>query len=614
MTTPVQIPADVDREDRLLGDLTARQLIILTTAAVAVYLVWMVTGPTALIVFAVAAAPLGVVGLVLAFWRRDGVSADRLLWAALTQRRHTPRAPHRPAAASAAGVADPDPRRAAAERRRGRPRTAGAGRPVVAQVPARRVLAADPDLGVVDLGRDGWAVVCAVSPVNITLRSGPERDVLLAGFARWLHSLAAPVQILTRTHPEDLSATITGLRHAAARLPHPALAAAASAHADHLHELGSAAQLLHREFLIVFRTPTPNTAARARRGARASSARPVSAGANSAAQTAVGETAPDRAPRSAFTQLRRRAEEAVGLLGGIGLRVTPLDPAEATRVLQSAMRPELGAARGAGLAAPGLNMPGSPPRPAVAQPHAAHGSSTFGGLRSPRNAAHRGGIRPHSLGVGVADEPTIELDLTAATAVPTAVPSADRARSRSCAGSAINADRHRAAGSGRDYASHAAALSGTVDAAADLAADHDDDEIERANITGAEPAEPAAHDESDDPEAFAIAATITAALTPHALTECATATDDGAHDGDVAVAEDMTLDGDEHDACALILEEGSRHDAANHPETPPAGHAPRRASHPTGGSNRGGSPGRAPARRAPRASRGPAPRSTGSRP
>ena len=169
---------------------------------------------------------------MLAFGRRDGVSADRLLWAALTQRRQTPRAPRRPAAAAAAGVADPDPRRAAAARRRGRvadgdPRRAG--RPVVARVPARRVLAAGPDLGVVDLGRDGWAVVCAVSPVNFTLRSGPERDVLLAGFARWLHSLACPVQILTRTHPVDLSATITGLRRAAARLPHPALAAAASA-------------------------------------------------------------------------------------------------------------------------------------------------------------------------------------------------------------------------------------------------------------------------------------------------------------------------------------------------------------------------------------------------
>jgi hypothetical protein len=142
--------------------------------------------------------------------------------------------------------------------------------------------------------------------------------------------------------------------------------------------------------------------------------------------------------------------------------------------------------------------------------------------------------------VGVADEPTIELDLTAATTVPTAVPTAaptaDRARSRSCAGSAINADLHRAAGSGRDYASHAAALSGTVDSAADLAADHDDDEIERANITGAAPAEPAAPAASDDPEAFAIAATITAALTPHALTECATATANGVRDGRLAVS------------------------------------------------------------------------------
>src|SRR6187431_27147 len=145
MTTPVQIPADVDREDRLLGDLTARQLIIVTTTALAVYGVWTITGPTALIVFAVASAPLGLVGLVLAFGRRDGVSADRLLWAALTQRRHTPRAPHRPADDAAAADADPDPRRAAAARRRarscgGRSRTASAGRPVVAGVPARRVL------------------------------------------------------------------------------------------------------------------------------------------------------------------------------------------------------------------------------------------------------------------------------------------------------------------------------------------------------------------------------------------------------------------------------------------------------------------------------------------
>ena len=93
MTSPVQIPADVDREDRLLGELTARQLIILATAALAMYLVWTVTGPDRLILFGLLAAPVGLVGVVLAFGRRDGVSADRLLWAALTQRRQTPTAP-----------------------------------------------------------------------------------------------------------------------------------------------------------------------------------------------------------------------------------------------------------------------------------------------------------------------------------------------------------------------------------------------------------------------------------------------------------------------------------------------------------------------------------------
>ena len=551
MTTPVQIPADVDREDRLLGDLTARQLIILTTTALAVYLVWTVTGPAALMVFAVSAAPLGLVGLVLAFGRRDGVRRSAVVGRADPAPPHPPR-PHRPADVDTAEVADPDPRRAAVARRRGRARTASAGRLVLPRIPASRVLAAGPDLGVVDLGRDGWAVVCAVSPVNFTLRSGPERDVLLAGFARWLHSLATPVQILTRTHPVDLTATITGLRCAAARLPHPALATAASAHADHLHELGAAAELLHREFLIVFRTPTPIAAARARRRPTA-----TSAGTTSAA-TAVGETASDRATRSAITQLRRRADEAVGLLGGIGLRVTPLDPAAATRVLQSALRPEHGAASGARPAAPGLAMrgpsrPGSPPRAAGAQPHAAHRSSAAGGPPSARNV-HRGGTRLHSVGVGVGvdDQPTIELDPTAAaTAVPSAVatcaPTADRARSRSSAGSAINTDLLRAAGGGR---THSAALGGMVEAALDRAAGRDDDEIERANGTGAGPA---AHDVPDRSEASAIAATITAALTPPGPTEDAAPVSDrdGDGDGGVAVAEDMTLDDDEQDARAL---------------------------------------------------------------
>src|SRR5690242_13756423 len=128
MTSPVQIPADVDREDRLLGELTARQLIILTTAALAMYLVWIVTGPDRLILFGLLAAPVGLVGVVLAFGRRDGVSADRLLWAALTQRRQTPTAPRpqrsRAATPNSGRAPGTDPCVTAAPRRR-RVRTRG---------------------------------------------------------------------------------------------------------------------------------------------------------------------------------------------------------------------------------------------------------------------------------------------------------------------------------------------------------------------------------------------------------------------------------------------------------------------------------------------------------
>jgi hypothetical protein len=124
--------------------------------------------------------------------------------------------------------------------------------------------------------------------VNFTLRSGPERDALQAGFARWLHSLAYPVQILTRTHPVDLSATITGLRRDAARLPHPALRATAHAHAEHLQALGGAAELLHREFLIVFRSPHPPAPPRSRRGTRATPRHETAAGQIAAGEISTG--------------------------------------------------------------------------------------------------------------------------------------------------------------------------------------------------------------------------------------------------------------------------------------------------------------------------------------
>jgi hypothetical protein len=655
MTAPVQIPADVDREDRLLGDLTARQLIILGTAALAVYLVWIVTGPDRALLFGLLAAPVSLAGVVLAFGRRDGVSADRLLWAALTQRRQTPTAsrPQRTRAATANGPSAPDtdPCVTSAPRRR-RVRTRGDGRTVAAHVPARRVLAPSPDLGVLDLGRDGWAVVCAVTPVNFTLRSGPERDALQAGFSRWLHSLAYPVQILTRTHPVDLSATITGLRRDAARLPHPALRAAAHAHAEHLQALGDAAELLHREFLIVFRSPHPPAPPRARRGTRALPRHETAAGELAAGQIAAGQIAAeqiaaeqiaaeqiasgeigaDRAGRAAASQLRHRAEDAVRLLGAIGLRVTPLDPAEAARVLIAATRPDtamrlstaepitaapitaapitaapitaapITAAAVVESAGGRPSTPRPPRRPFVTPPHATRPHSqptptrpasarpasmrpagpcfTAPGVEAspmPNPAAPSTAWSPdkaaHRRGLAVHDAPTIDLNLRAPT--PGAAP-ASRAGLTSA----------------RD--------------------DRDDDvDIELANTaaTAADASLPLAGPDT----VAAMAAAITAALEPgpasgdHATapdtttTQAATRAEDGAL---VRVAEDMTLAGDEELDSDLDLDlEGDLAGGGASPETgaalvepgrPVAGQAVRPAGSSGGGSGRRrGSPGRA---------------------
>ena len=88
MTEPVRIPADIDLPDRVLGPFTARQLAVLTATAALLYLAGaalrgVVPLPVAL---AVALPVLGCAGL-LVFVQRDGLTLDRLLWAAL--RHHT---------------------------------------------------------------------------------------------------------------------------------------------------------------------------------------------------------------------------------------------------------------------------------------------------------------------------------------------------------------------------------------------------------------------------------------------------------------------------------------------------------------------------------------------
>ncbi|MPZ79655.1 MAG: PrgI family protein [Actinophytocola sp.] len=341
MSQPVRIPADVDREDRVLANLTARQLAILAVTGIVLYGGWTLTRavlPTP--VFLIVAVPIGVATAVLALGQRDGVSLDRLLLAAIRQRlqpRHRVAAPEgvRPAPEwLTSQVANSDRDATSAERESGI-------FPAALRLPAEGVT----DAGVVDLGPDGVAVVAVASTVNFALRTPGEQQALVASFGRYLHSLTAPVQVLIRAERLDLSGQIAELREAAPGLPHPMLEAAAREHADYLDQLRQATDLLRRQVLVVLREPlraagptdglgggSPLAAFRARR-ARART-------------TGVSESA----RRAAETRLVRRVGEATELLSPAGLTVTPLDAGQATAVLAAACNPDSLIPPSAGLA------------------------------------------------------------------------------------------------------------------------------------------------------------------------------------------------------------------------------------------------------------------------
>src|SRR5262249_33351362 len=99
------------------------------------------------------------------------------------------------------------------------------------------------------------AVVAVASTVNFALRTPAEQQAVVACLARYLHSLTAPVQILIRAERLGLSEQITALRQHAASLPHPALEAAARAHADYLAHLPDRYDPLRRQVLLVLREP-----------------------------------------------------------------------------------------------------------------------------------------------------------------------------------------------------------------------------------------------------------------------------------------------------------------------------------------------------------------------
>ena len=294
-TGRVRIPADVDRPDKLLAGLTARQLAILAVAAIALWAGYAATRHLVpLAAYGAVAIPIGAVAALLALGRMEGVPADR--WVLAAWRHH--RSPRRlvpapdgvPAAPSfLAKVAGPHP-------------------PAL-PAPLRLPLAGIDAGGVVDLGSDGLAVICRASAVTFGLRTHAEQEALVAGFARFLSSLAEPVQVLVRAERLDVRPAIDALLEAAPGLPHVALERAARDHATFLAGLAASRDLLRREVLVVLRQPLGQPARQA---------------------SAAGDMS---------GRLLRRAAEAVTALGAAGVSLSVLDAVAASSVLGRSLDP-----------------------------------------------------------------------------------------------------------------------------------------------------------------------------------------------------------------------------------------------------------------------------------
>lgn len=316
---PITMPSDVDREDRILGPLTARQVAILAVAGLVLYGGWWATrGFVPVAAYLVAAVPAAATVLVLITVRRDGMSLDRLALAGL---RHRLR-PARRVAASEAPVPAPEWISQAVSSTTDQPPTSAL------EMPARGV----DEAGVLDLGTDGMAMVAACSTVPFALRTAGEQRGLVAAFGRYLHSLTAPVQILVRALPLDLTGQIAELREQADALPHPALRAAAADHADYLEGLSHETELLRRQVLLIAREPHHS-------GPTESTSTGLARLWTRRRHLSEGHTS-EGVRRAAAARLARRLGEASDLLGPAGITVSPLHARQARAVLASATHPD----------------------------------------------------------------------------------------------------------------------------------------------------------------------------------------------------------------------------------------------------------------------------------
>ncbi|WP_051944384.1 PrgI family protein [Streptacidiphilus rugosus] len=231
----VKIPADVEQSDKLAWNLTARQLLQLALAGLALWALWQASRPVLPpLLFAIGALPVAAVSTAVVLGCRDGIGMDR--WLGHMLRHH--RAPHHLLPAPLMQTADG-----------------------LAELPLP-VTGIEED-GVLTLPH-GCAVLSRTDTVNFTLRTMGEQRALVAAVGRWLNALTGPVQILVRTRRLDLVPLIAALRESAPTLPHPLLEDAACEHADFLAHLSEGRDLLARDVLLIHREDSADDAARQR--------------------------------------------------------------------------------------------------------------------------------------------------------------------------------------------------------------------------------------------------------------------------------------------------------------------------------------------------------------
>ncbi|HVW32712.1 MAG TPA: PrgI family protein, partial [Acidimicrobiia bacterium] len=162
-------------------------------------------------------------------------------------------------------------------------------------------LAVEAD-GLVDLGRDGAALICRATTVNLALRSEAEQEALVAAFGRVLNGLAGPLQVVIHTEAVDLDDHVDRLVHAAPGLPHPGLESAAGDHARFLAGLAQQRDVWRRQIFLIVRERLP-----------------------------LAEAA---------STLHRRVEELGSLLAGAGVKLTVLDGGHVADLLLRHTRPD----------------------------------------------------------------------------------------------------------------------------------------------------------------------------------------------------------------------------------------------------------------------------------